>query len=444
MKVSTEKPQRKISSVNFRNKTRILIMIIGLICVTIAQMNSLTFNFSVICMDDLKIANSTELHWIHDQSKISALFSATGIGAFIGLLPAVPLLSKFGVRYILTICGACSAVGTLLFPVAVDAHFYFAFLCRLLQGLGISIIFSVIGIIPVYWAPNMEMGTFLAILSCALQFSNIICMPVSGILCESSFGWRSIYYSFGVVTIIFYAIFFWFYADAPRVHRNVSEKELSRIENGKGSQQREAVPYIAVMTDLTVLMCWLSAFGGHVGFYLLILYGPTYLREVLHFDVTSTGFASALPFIFSAIVKALAGPLSDRLVFVSEKARFTICLIVSQFGMAAALVVMALTTNRTVAQIAYTLAITASGLNVMGLLKCCQIRACQHVHFVIAFISFCVCVIQFDNSPDQWSRLYIIVAILVVVTNIPFPFFTSDQPAEFTKTKNAKEQDISV
>lgn len=118
----------------------------------------------------------------------------------------------------------------------------------------------------------------MAILSCVFQLSMIICMPVSGFLCESRFGWRSIYYIFGGSTIIFYAIFYIFYTDSPRFHRNVSEKELKKIEDGKMEIVKEGVPYWAICTDGTVLVGWLSVFGGNFGFTILTLYGPTYLK----------------------------------------------------------------------------------------------------------------------------------------------------------------------
>lgn len=160
----------------------------------------------------------------------SLLFSGSAIGAMIGLIPSVPLISSLGIRNMLTASGVVSACGSLLFPIAVSYHYYAVLLCRVLQGLGISILFTVVGVIPGIWAPNNEMGTFLAILSCAFQLSSIISMPVSGILCESQFGWRSIYYLFGVLTLLTYFVFYIFYTDEPKMHRNVSEKELSRIQ----------------------------------------------------------------------------------------------------------------------------------------------------------------------------------------------------------------------
>lgn len=390
--------------------------------------------------------NLTGTHWMESSTQKSFIFSAVAIGAVIGLIPSVPLMESFGIRAMLAGSGIISAIGSLLFPLAVDFNYNAVIVCRVLQGLGISIIFTVVGVIPGVWAPSNETGTFLAILSCAFQLSMIICMPVSGFLCESDFGWRSIYYIFGGSTILFYVLFFIFYTDSPRFHCNVSEKELKKIEEGKFAVVKEGVPYLEICTDMTVLMAWLSVFGGNFGFTILTLYGPTYLKDVLNFDVKETGLATALPFVLSAIAKFAAGRISDKMSHLSEKVRFTFCAVVSQGSVVAGLIVMAMTSEKRIAQIAYTFAITSSGLNIVGNIKCIQLRCRQHVHFAITVISFFAYAIHFGapiivglltstdgNTNDNWSHLFMIVSVVIVLTNAPFPFFTSEEPGPFVK-----------
>lgn len=69
---------------------------------TVGQMNSLSFNFTVICMEDVVVDfhsnNRTDLHWLEDPSQKSWIFSGVAIGAVIGLLPLVPMLDNIGLR----------------------------------------------------------------------------------------------------------------------------------------------------------------------------------------------------------------------------------------------------------------------------------------------------------------------------------------------------------
>ncbi|CCD62291.1 Major facilitator superfamily (MFS) profile domain-containing protein [Caenorhabditis elegans] len=441
---------RKTSKILCCNLTRYLILILTLTCLTLLQMNSLAFNFTVICMsdvsDDYHITHPNETHWFEDSNMKSLVFSSMAVGGLLGLLIAMPLMHRVGVRLVLSICGVFSILGTILFPLAVEWNFFSVLVVRFLQGLGISMVFTVLGSVPTAWAPNNESGTFLAVLSCAFQWSNVICMPISGFLCESSWGWRSIYYLFGIVTIVFFLAFYFFYTDSPTDHRNVSNKELSLILQDKTVTHKEPVPYLAICKDPCVLVTWMSNIGGNLGFLTLVLYGPTYLREVLNFEVRGTGFASALPFLLSAAVKSIAGQLSDRCDFVSERVRFTICGIVARLGLAIGYIGMATTSSRLVAQIAFTFSIAVSGLNIMGTVKCLQLRCKQHVHFAVSVIALMAYVIQFgapilvgiicpDNTAEQWGWFFLIVGIIVFVTSAPFPWFTTAEPADYTLSR---------
>uniref|UniRef100_A0A914S7B7 Uncharacterized protein n=1 Tax=Parascaris equorum TaxID=6256 RepID=A0A914S7B7_PAREQ len=51
---------------------------------------------------------------------------------------------------------------------------------------------------------------------------------------------------------------------------------------------------------------------------------------VLHFEIESTGFATAMPYIFSMIIKICTGPLSDHAPCMSEKARVMMFTFISQ------------------------------------------------------------------------------------------------------------------
>ncbi|CAD6190858.1 unnamed protein product [Caenorhabditis auriculariae] len=433
----------------FANKTRIVILFLSLVCLSNLQANTITLNFTVICMNDVieeQKANSTEPHWLENQGDISLAFSSVAFGAIAGTLPIVPLFDRFGVRYIFTIYGLVSAVGTLAMPFCVSIGFYAVLFARMLQGAGFSVLFSAMGAIAERWSVLAELSTYIAILSSSLQMSSIVTMPLAGVLCESSLGWRALYYFLGTFTLLSQIVFFFFYQDQPGLHRNVSHKEVRKISIGKAPTTKTGVPYKAMCQNKVVLGIWLSAIGGNLGFMMLLQYGPTYLNKVLQLDVRETGFATALPFVLAALVKFVAGPVSDNAVCVSERVRVIMFATASQGALAVGYVVMALTTSREVAQISYTASIVMSSINIVGVYKCAQMVARQHVHFVFAVISFTACfntlllplAVGFacpDNTSEQWSRLLIGIAIITVITNIPFPFVATVEPADFTKTR---------
>lgn len=67
--------------------------------------------------------------------------------------------------------------------------------------------------------------------------------------------------------------------------RNVSAKELSKIEKGKPPSefekgQKQSVPYRAILTDPCAWGIFVSNLGGMLGFQIFMQYGPIYLNKV--------------------------------------------------------------------------------------------------------------------------------------------------------------------
>ncbi|CAI2346290.1 unnamed protein product [Caenorhabditis sp. 36 PRJEB53466] len=435
------------NTITFGDKTRYLVLAVGLWCIVCTNGNYNTINFTVICMQDViekqSVANQT--HWLENTADVSFIFSAGAVGAIIGLIPSVPLTTRFGVRNVLSFYGLLSALATLAIPFAVSLGYYSVIAARMIQGFGASILFSSIGSISEGWSPISEISTYVAFLSSGFQISNIISMPVSGVLCESNWGWRSIYYLFGGVAVLANIAFFSFFRDSAAVHRNVSHKELRKISTGRlPTSGRQSVPYLAICKDKVVLSIWAAAIGGNMSLMTLMTYGPTYLNKVLGLDVRETGFSNAVPYILAAAVKFVAGPLSDHLTFIPEVWRMVFFAAVSQGGLAIGFFVMALTTSRVVAQIAYTCAIVLAGINIVGVVKCAQMVARQYVHFVMAVISLSAWGAIFvlpimigiacpNHTADEWAVFYIAVGIWVIVMNIPFPFLATMEAADYTK-----------
>ncbi|KJH47170.1 hypothetical protein DICVIV_06758 [Dictyocaulus viviparus] len=140
----------------------------------------------------------------------------------------------------LTSYGAISTIATLAFPMAVRSGFVCVFIIRVMQdlckkdlhelrsslickGLATALSFPATGLIPSQWSTTKATGTFIAILSCHVQFSSIITMPLAGELCESSLGWPAVFYFQGTFSAIAFTMFFFFYKDDPGMHRSGSE-----------------------------------------------------------------------------------------------------------------------------------------------------------------------------------------------------------------------------
>ncbi|RCN31351.1 hypothetical protein ANCCAN_22872 [Ancylostoma caninum] len=207
----------------FYNRTRLIILVLSTLCLTLLHSNTLTLNFTVICMNDVVAAqhsnSSAEPHWLQSPSHVNTLFSAIAAGALIGTIPIMMLVARIGMRKTLTIYGFNSAISTFILPFAVELGYNYVFAVRILQGFSTGIGFSAMGAIAAQWSGLSEAGTYISILSIHVQLCSIITMPLAGVLCESSFGWRLLYYIQAAFSVLIFTTFYFFYEDSPTLHR---------------------------------------------------------------------------------------------------------------------------------------------------------------------------------------------------------------------------------
>ncbi|KAK6740900.1 hypothetical protein RB195_009010 [Necator americanus] len=314
-----------------------------------------------------------------------------------------------------------------------------------------GVVFVTVGAVTSHWSVLRESGTYIAILSCSSQLSSVISLPLGSVFCESSFGWRYLYYTFGAAGFVFSASFFLFYEDDPKKHRMVSPRELTAITLGKEQQSvSEKVPYKKICTDQCMQSVLLTTFSGNIAFFTFLHFGPTFMNMTLGFDITETGYATALPYAIAMVLKFIAGPLFDFSTYIPEKYRMIMFASISQGVMAICFCVLSQTHNKSIAQVAYSGAIVFNGLNIVGSIKCAQVVARQHVHFIMVCITITGCIISFilpgivavlcpHNTVDEWSRLFLGISVFVVVSNIPFLFLARSEPAPWTtSTPNCK------
>ncbi|CAJ0961287.1 unnamed protein product, partial [Mesorhabditis belari] len=412
----------------------------------------------VIDEDNVKQMTSNETdkseHWLEQASKKNLLFSAIALGSLLGTFPLIHIMQRFGTRISFTAYGLLSTIATLLLPLSVDfGGFWAVALIRVLQGAAIAINYPLLGSISEAWSPLDQSSFYIAILSCHLQFAAMMAMPVSGVLCDSTLGWRSVYYLMGLISLLFFVIYFKYYKNNPAMHRKVSVRELSHIQAGKEiRKEREAVPYKAIMTTPAIIGFLSSSIGGNLGFQLFFQYGPIYMNQAMGMEVASTGLATAFPYFLSFLVKFIAGPLSDRTTFIGETAKIVLFTSISQGIMAACILGLAWTEQLSWAQVLYTIAIAASGLNIVGVIRCAQLVARQHVHFVMAVVTLTnsflvllipvfVAIIAPNNSVEEWSRVFYTVTAVVILSNLYFLFKADSKPAEWTKADWGKAKD---
>lgn len=58
-----------------------------------------------------------------------------------------------------------------------------------------------------------------------------------------------------------------------------------------------------ILRSSPILAIFICSIGGFFGYQLLLQYGPIYMNKVLHYEIESTGIATAVPYFLSFLVK---------------------------------------------------------------------------------------------------------------------------------------------
>ncbi|PAV81185.1 hypothetical protein WR25_14547 isoform F [Diploscapter pachys] len=328
---------------------------------------------------------------------------------------------------------------------------------EIFQGVSFGADFAAIGLIVVHWASLKQHGLFISLLSSFSQISVIFTMPVAGHLCESSFGWRSAFYVHAVISGTLFCVWFYYYRNTPLKHPNMTDIELEKIHRDKGSvKEKEPVPVKAIMTNPVMWAVWISAFGELMMSQFIVLYGPTYLKEILDYPVTHAGYFVAIPRALHLVFKIVSGLCSDRIKFLSEKVKMcifnTIALTISGIFF---LILGYIPKEHKYYALAAILTIECStGFICGGFYKCATLVARQHSHFVLSQIQFIKCVSLFiepllvflictQGTLAEWRIVFIIHGVLLIGGNIIFCWFATGKPAAFTysPTSNGSEMD---
>lgn len=113
-------------------------------------------------------------------------------------------------------------------------------------------------------------------------------MPVSGYLAESSIGWPSIFFVFGAAGIIWSVAWYLLGANDPSDHLKITADEKKYIESSLGTapeEKRVPTPWLAMFTSLPMWALTIAHLGQNWGFWTLLTQMPTYMKNVLHFDI---------------------------------------------------------------------------------------------------------------------------------------------------------------
>ncbi|KAF5270265.1 hypothetical protein FQA39_LY18881 [Lamprigera yunnana] len=207
----------------------------------------------IVAMTDPTINPGFKTYDWHDESVILSSFFW---GYILPQVIAGQVSTKYGARWFLVGTMAVCSLFTVLIPWMADLGSWGVMICRILQG-----------------GP----------------LGSVIAMPVTGWISGSSFGWPFAFYIYGLAGFIWVIAFAIFGSNSPAEHTSISVEEKVYIEMSLGVKTEESekapTPWKAIFTSLPVWAILMTHCAQNWGFWTLITEMPTYMKNVMNFDI---------------------------------------------------------------------------------------------------------------------------------------------------------------
>jgi ACS family D-galactonate transporter-like MFS transporter len=252
-----------------------------------------------------------------DKVEMGLIFSAFAWTYAFALVPAGFIADRFGSRF--TYGASLISWSAVTVWQGMAGGFASLFGLRLAIGAMEAPAFPANSRAVTVWFPARERGMASSIYVCGQYLGTAL---FTGLLLwlATTYDWRHVFYSTGVIGIIFGVAWLYLYRD-PMNCKKVSKQELAYIEDGgglvKSSQERNKFKWAQIAELLKYRQVWaicLGKFASTSALYFFLTWFPTYLIEERHLTMVKVGIFAVLPFIGATVGVLLAGFIADWMI----------------------------------------------------------------------------------------------------------------------------------
>jgi ACS family glucarate transporter-like MFS transporter len=223
-------------------------------------------------------------------------------------IPSGMLGDRIGPRRVLTRIVIWWSAFTSITGLA--SSYSFLLLTRLFFGAGEAGAFPNASIVVARWFPVPERGRAFGIMLAAAQMGGAI-SPLLVVPIQIRYGWRASFYLFGILGVVWSAIWYLWYRDTPQEKRGVPQSELDESPTPVAREHR-SLPWARALKSGNFWAVVITAFSYIYTYNFFQTWFHTYLVKARGFSEKDL-LLSSLPFLLAACAN-LAGGLASHLL----------------------------------------------------------------------------------------------------------------------------------
>ncbi|KAK6140632.1 hypothetical protein DH2020_025632 [Rehmannia glutinosa] len=209
------------------------------------------------------------------------------------------------------------SIATVLTPIAAKIGLPFLLIMRAFMGIGEGVAMPAMNNLLSKWIPVSERSRSLALVYSGMYLGSVTGLAFSPILIHK-FGWPSVFYSFGSLGSIWFALWLSKAYSSPKDDPTLSLEEKELILGGSISKEPVTeIPWKRILSKAPVWALIISHFCHNWGTFILLTWMPTYYNQVLKFNLTESGLLCVLPWLTMAVFANIGGWIADTLIMQS-------------------------------------------------------------------------------------------------------------------------------
>ncbi|XP_066258304.1 putative inorganic phosphate cotransporter [Euwallacea similis] len=189
-------------------------------------------------------------------------------------------------------------------------------LCRVIQGFAQGFLYPSIHVMLGTWAPGDERATINNFVCSGAGIGTVFATLGTGYISASWWGWPYSFYILSLFGFAWCVLWLIFGENSPAVHPTITPEEKKYIQSSLKQEDdiHLPIPWKKILTCVPFYAIMVAYIGSIWGYAILMTEGPTYLANVMGFDVKSNAIISSLPVLCGLVMTFITGYMSDFVI----------------------------------------------------------------------------------------------------------------------------------